>query len=137
MRNAKFETDPQTSCHTCIEGVCLQDLEELGDDVDGAPERFTKPDMCLVLCSTYGDGEPPDTAMKFFDWLKEQADVCSCSLETWCLLDFEKYFLVGDHESSINQDPQYEAVDHSTTRAMYIILPGIAWFVFPCDLFDI
>jgi len=54
--------------------VVIKDLEELGDDVDGAPQRFTKPDMCLVLCSTYGDGEPPDTAMKFFDWLKEQAD---------------------------------------------------------------
>lgn len=56
-------------------GCSWQDLEVVGEDLNTAAGKFNEAALSLVLCSTYGDGEPPDTAAPFFDWLKTQAEV--------------------------------------------------------------
>ena len=62
----------------------------VGEDLDTAVDKFNDAALALVLTSTYGDGEPPDTAAPFFEWLKGQAEVqhsVHSPLDPHCLRD--------------------------------------------------
>jgi sulfite reductase alpha subunit-like flavoprotein len=74
----QFATDVQARLlkHFSNVDVQVRDLEELGDDGDAAAEHMAATHAALVLCSTYGDGEPPDTTAHFFDWLNKTAADC-------------------------------------------------------------
>jgi len=47
-------------------GVLVEDLADVGDEED-LKGKLLQSECGLFLCSTYGDGEPPDTVMPFFE----------------------------------------------------------------------
>lgn len=43
-------------------------------EVFSAPEQLSKEKFVLLLMATYGDGEPTDSAVEFYDWVVEKAE---------------------------------------------------------------
>ncbi|KAK3235021.1 multidrug-resistance type transporter aminotriazole resistance, variant 2 [Cymbomonas tetramitiformis] len=52
--------------------ITITDFEDV--ELDSAQDDLQTPDASLVLCSTYGDGEPPDTCLPFFEWLQKKTE---------------------------------------------------------------
>ncbi len=75
---------------------CTKYVVETADLKDYNEDNLDKEDIVLFICSTWTDGEPPESAKQFFDWLKDYATDFRVSKNHLSKLKFAVFGLGGD-----------------------------------------
>ncbi len=75
---------------------CTKFIVEVTDLKDYNEDKLETEDIVLFICSTWTDGQPPESASQFFEWLKDFATDFRVSKNHLSKLQFAVFGLGGD-----------------------------------------
>lgn len=75
---------------------CTKFVVEVMDMKDYNEDKLNTEDIVLIICSTWSEGAPPESAKQFFEWLKDYATDFRVSKDHLSKVQFAVFGLGGD-----------------------------------------